>query len=638
MKIIIILICLIISIILWRKYIQFENYVDESLNYFDWKYYINNNPDIPEDINSYELAKEHYINTGKYLNYLVYPVTYGSNKNKSYLSILAIFKNETMIIETWIKHYIWQGVDHIYLIDNDSNDNPLDILQPYIDSGYITLYQLPGKYKQMTHFKYVYEKEKLQENTTWLMNIDVDEYMYCKDCDIKKELYNYEKYYVIYTQWKVFGSNNLELQPKDPRISFTFRHNNLSWHSKKYLIQTKHIKLDNFHNTPHKILKIDNNKIIDLPNIFMLNHYQIMSLEYFKKVKMSRGDVDYDERDNMRNLDYFNEINKHATFEDNDLKILVYKHLYKIDINNTPSISDFDWKYYINNNPDIPNDIKNEEKALEHYKKYGISKNYKINPIIFDNSNNKKVYLSIISQFKNEGMIMDVWIKHHIWQGVEHFYLIDNNSDDNSVEILKPYIDDGIVTLYQLPGKYKQNIHVPYVYGKEKLPEKTKWVIYIDTDEYFYCMKGNIRDNLKNYENYSGIHAYWKDFGSNGLTTQPKDPRTAFTTRRPNYNKEGKCIIQTDYITEYDFDYHPHWFSKIDKNILTLPEIFRLNHYRIMSLEYFQKVKMTRGSPTFKNQDTNFRTIDYFKKYDEGNTFIDLDLRNLVIENSEEYE
>lgn len=315
----------------------------------------------------------------------------------------------------------------------------------------------------------------------------------------------------------------------------------------------------------------------------------------------------------------------------------VNKNIFNVH-NNTPSISDFDWKYYINNNPDIPNDIKNEEKALEHYKKYGINKNYKINPIIFDNSNNKKVYLSIISQFKNEGMIMDVWIKHHIWQGVEHFYLIDNNSDDNSVEILKPYIDDGIVTLYQLPGKYKQNIHVPYVYGKEKLPEKTKWVIYIDTDEYFYCMKGNIRDNLKNYENYSGIHAYWKDFGSNGLTTQPKDPRTAFTTRRPNYNKEGKCIIQTDYITEYDFDYHPHWFSKIDKNILTLPEIFRLNHYRIMSLEYFQKVKMTRGSPTFKNQDTNFRTIDYFKKYDEGNTFIDLDLRNLVIENSEEYE
>ena len=331
MKYIIIFICLLISIIIWRKYIEFENYVDESLSYFDWKYYINNNPNILEDINSEEKAIDHYVNKGKFLNYSVYPVTYGNNKNKSYLAILAIFKNETMIIETWIKHYIWQGVDHIYLIDNDSNDNPLDILQPYIDNGYITLYQLPGKYKQMTHFKYVYEKENLRENTKWLMNIDVDEYMYCNNCDIKKELYKYDNYYVIYTQWRVFGSNNLELQPKDPRISFTLRHKNLSWHSKKYLIQTKHINLNNFHNTPHKILNIDDDKIINLPYIFMLNHYQIMSLEYFKKIKMTRGDVDYHKRDSIRQMNYFNEINKYATFRDDDLKMLTINKFYNYD-------------------------------------------------------------------------------------------------------------------------------------------------------------------------------------------------------------------------------------------------------------------------------------------------------------------
>jgi hypothetical protein len=50
-----------------------------------------------------------------------------------------------------------------------------------------------------------------------------------------------------------------------------------------------------------------------------------------------------------------------------------------------------------------------------------------------------------------------------------------------------------------------------------------------------------------------------------------------------------------------------------------------------MSLEYFQKVKMTRGSATLQRQDINFRTLDYFKKYDEDNTYVDNDLQLLVL-------
>jgi glycosyltransferase involved in cell wall biosynthesis len=49
-----------------------------------------------------------------------------------YLSVLSIFKNETMNLKIWIEHYLWQGVEHFYLIDNGSDDNPLNILQEYI--------------------------------------------------------------------------------------------------------------------------------------------------------------------------------------------------------------------------------------------------------------------------------------------------------------------------------------------------------------------------------------------------------------------------------------------------------------------------------------------------------------------------
>lgn len=39
------------------------------------------------------------------------------------LSVLAIFKNETMIIEEWMNHYLNEGVEHFYLIDNGSSDD-----------------------------------------------------------------------------------------------------------------------------------------------------------------------------------------------------------------------------------------------------------------------------------------------------------------------------------------------------------------------------------------------------------------------------------------------------------------------------------------------------------------------------------
>jgi len=51
------------------------------------------------------------------------------------VSVIAIFKNETMNLKMWLEHYLWQGVDHFFLIDNGSTDDPHKILQPYIDRG-----------------------------------------------------------------------------------------------------------------------------------------------------------------------------------------------------------------------------------------------------------------------------------------------------------------------------------------------------------------------------------------------------------------------------------------------------------------------------------------------------------------------
>ena len=260
-------------------------------------------------------------------------------KNKYNLSILAIFKNETMNLDIWLQHYIWQGVDHFYLINNGSTDNPLKILQKYIDSGIVTLYDLPQKHNQVGHYRHVYDAENLKETTKWLIMADIDEFWYCNKKNIKETLKDYESEYVIYSNWKMFGSDNLENHPDDIRTSIIHReevlHSNTKW-----IIQTKYIDSYqiNVHNISLKypillylffnisilISHIKSKNIYNTSNIFKLNHYPLQSKEFYVKVKMTRGDVASSDIDNIRNMKYFDNYNKNTTYEDTELKNLIF--------------------------------------------------------------------------------------------------------------------------------------------------------------------------------------------------------------------------------------------------------------------------------------------------------------------------
>ena len=50
-----------------------------------------------------------------------------------------------------------------------------------------------------------------------------------------------------------------------------------------------------------------------------------------------------------------------------------------------------------------------------------------------------KYFLCCCMTMKNEGKFLNEWLDHYISEGVEHFYLIDNGSTDNTPEIVKQY-------------------------------------------------------------------------------------------------------------------------------------------------------------------------------------------------------
>jgi hypothetical protein len=235
-----------------------------------------------------------------------------------YLGILAIFKNEEMVIEEWVEHYLWQGVEHFYMIDNGSTDGSKDKLSPYIQKGLVTYYYLPKSHSQREHYNLVYTDVK--QDCEWLIICDLDEYIYSSSTIIN-QIKLYEKEYEfssIILHWRIFGSSGLQNQPMSIRKSFLYRatdkenYDNASFNGYKSIIRTSDTnKLDiHLHHTdPNK------NRLIEPPEI-KLNHYVIMSLEYFQKVKMTRGDAGNIVYDKVRDMNYFYKYDKNDQLDD----------------------------------------------------------------------------------------------------------------------------------------------------------------------------------------------------------------------------------------------------------------------------------------------------------------------------------
>ena len=231
------------------------------------------------------------------------------------LCLISIFKNETMILKTWIEHYIHQGVEHIYLIDNDSDDHPMEILKPYIDRGYVSYHFMPEKYQQMKHISAVIEKENLSNLTEWLIVCDLDEFFYSYPNNLSKTLDEFNEYDVIYSNWRMFGTDGFKEQPSNILKSILHREPNVNAHS-KYIFKPKNIKLDD--HSVHRLSRNDVKEITENDKI-ILNHYPIQSEEYFKKVKMTRGDVNTPDSDKVRDMKYFHDYDQNKTIKDDVL-------------------------------------------------------------------------------------------------------------------------------------------------------------------------------------------------------------------------------------------------------------------------------------------------------------------------------
>lgn len=204
-----------------------------------------------------------------------------SNK-KHFLGMITYFKNEGHILYEWILHYKKWGVNHIWLIDNGSEDNYN--VEEFINEGFITIFKEPLLEQQSAYDKYI---PKIKNEVIWVCNCDLDEFLYSKENqDLKFILENNigKNIDIVSIQMTIFFPCTFET----PASVIEKNVKRKCFDSDKYpkcIYNLDKLKNITIHGTNSKNkLHLTADK-----TLLCINHYRYTSFEYLYGIKEGRG-------------------------------------------------------------------------------------------------------------------------------------------------------------------------------------------------------------------------------------------------------------------------------------------------------------------------------------------------------------
>jgi len=136
----------------------------------------------------------------------------------------------------------------------------------------------------------------------------------------------------------------------------------------------------------------------------------------------------------------------------------------------------------------------------------------------------RTVDLAISAVFKNEASYLDEWITFHQAQGFSRFFLFNDNSTDNFLEVLEPYLAAGVVVLDDAPEAphFIRRQEASYDLALALARNDCAWLAFIDIDEFLFSPSGAISDVLPANPLIAGVFIWWRIFGSSGHQSPPE--------------------------------------------------------------------------------------------------------------------
>ena len=258
--------------------------------------------------------------------------------------------------------------------------------------------------------------------------------------------------------------------------------------------------------------------------------------------------------------------------------------------------------------------------------RYGLFKAMKLKWRMKHDHTPPRYYLAICAIAKNEGPYFQEWIEWHRKQGVEKFYIYDNESTDGTREVLEPYIASGLVDYTYFPGQKMQLAAYDDCFERHRL--EMRWLAIIDLDEFIVPIKDrSIPEFLHRMEKYPVVEINWLVYGSGGAKKQePGGVMERFRRHSlPEHrlNTHVKSIVdprrvcgmigchEAARLSGKAADSHGVPLAKGFRDRKPQQDVIRINHYAIKSYEEFLS-KRARG----RARTNSLRDMNYFDAYD----------------------
>ena len=230
---------------------------------------------------------------------------------------------------------------------------------------------------------------------------------------------------------------------------------------------------------------------------------------------------------------------------------------------------------------------------------------------------------------KNEGPYILEWVAFHRIIGFNEIFIYDNDSTDNTCDLLASLGRAGIVNSIAWPSV--GGVAPQTAAYADVLPRvKSEWVCFIDADEFVNLKQDNsIQVFLRRFsEGASAIAMNWRLFGSSSLVTFEADlvmrRFTRCSKRLARVNRHCKTIARVRDVEEMHIHrcflkrglYVDETGQKVEIERLgltpsTKTDLVQVNHYVVKSREEYE-LKRLRG-----NANRALGAVDKFRRLDE---------------------
>jgi hypothetical protein len=237
--------------------------------------------------------------------------------------------------------------------------------------------------------------------------------------------------------------------------------------------------------------------------------------------------------------------------------------------------------------------------------------------------------LAVCSTYRDGAEYLPEWIEFHRLVGVERFFLYDNGSTGNHLEVLAPYLEEGIVVVHDWPGVARQ--HAAYDDCLERHRDDAAWIAFFDVDEFLFTPSGKpVTERLREFEPYPAVGVNQAVFGTSGHVARPDGLVIEnYLYRRQAHARWIKSIVQpartVRNIGAHSFEYEGG-AQAVD--VLKRPleghltesttlRGLRINHYYTKSLEEYRTKRATPRPDTGElREPIDFdRMVEFERRY-----------------------